>query len=123
MNTDVSHANMRTSSRWPLLVALAIGVFAALLTISLQHRLFPQSGITAATVFAIVLPGMLGNFAINGNVHDFDLGIAAGINSVFYFFLVWLVCTTFRWIVQTLKWGKGSGGGNWSEPRTPPTGR
>ena len=97
---DVSVENRHDSPRWPLVVALGFGIMSALLSISLEHRAALLFGDAGFIITAVVFPGLLGSMVIAGNVHAFSLWLAAGINFVFYFTLVWIICAVSIRIVR-----------------------
>jgi hypothetical protein len=92
----VLHADKCEPSRWPLIVAIAAGVVTALLSMSLEHSLSLSYGDAGFFITAVLFPGLLGSIAIGGNAHAFSLWIAAGINCIFHFLIVWAICSMSR---------------------------
>jgi hypothetical protein len=91
------------SPHWPLFVALGVGIMTALFSISLEHRVALLFGDAGFIIAAVVFPGLLGSMAIAGNVHAFSLWIAAGINFIFYFTFVWIICAVSIRIVRRFR--------------------
>jgi hypothetical protein len=91
-NNEIELTSRIGVSRWPIFVALAVGIVTALLSISLEYSGFSTSEIAGYVIIAAIFPGILGSIAIAGNVHAFSLWIAAGINCVFYFLIVLKIC-------------------------------
>jgi hypothetical protein len=102
-DTDLSAANRNGSPRWPLILAMGVGIIAALFTISLEHSVSLSFGNAGFLITAVVFPGMLGSIAVGGNAHAFSLWLAAGINFIFYFILVWNICGISRRILRRLR--------------------
>ena len=102
-NLPESDAELATvQPRWPLLLALGVGIITALLSMSLEdsHSLLGNAGFI---ITAVLFPGILGSIAITGNAHAFSYWIAAGINFIFYFVLFWVICSVSRWIVRRFR--------------------
>lgn len=89
--------------RWPMLVALGVGMVTALLSISLAHSASLFFGNAGSIITALLFPGILGSIAFAGNAHAFSLWIAAGINFIFYFVLVWIICGVSRRILRRFR--------------------
>ncbi len=100
VNNDVSLARRNDSPHWPLFVALGVGIITALLSVSLEHSVSSSFGNEGFAITAVVFPGILGSIAIAGNARAFSLWIAAGINLIFYFILVWAICSASRRILR-----------------------
>ena len=105
----VLHANKSEPSRWPLIVALAAGIVTSLLSISLEHSVSLSYGDAGFFITAVLFPGLLGSIAIGGNAHAFSLWIAAGINFILYFLVVWMICSVFRRIIRVFRYGAHPG--------------
>ena len=99
----VPHANSNEPSRWPLIVALAAGIVSALLSVSLEHSAYSFTGDSGYFITAALFPGLLGSMAIAGNVHAFNLWIAAAINFIFYFLVVWMICSVSRRVLRVFR--------------------
>jgi len=70
--------------------ALGLGCLVAVLTITMGH--WPSSMTERQLglyTIGLLLPGILGSMAVNGNVHAFHLWVAALLNFLFYFLLCW----------------------------------
>jgi hypothetical protein len=74
---------------------LAVLLSAATVAIGRFAVLSDNPAIDAAqkTVMVLLLPGLIGVMAVAGNIHAYDLWLAAVINGVIYFGLCWLACT------------------------------
>jgi hypothetical protein len=57
-------------------------------------------GVARPVLFALLFPGILGSMAMSGNVHAFRLWIAAGINGLIYFGLMWLAWHSIARLVK-----------------------
>lgn len=90
-------------TRWPLFVGLGTGIISALLTLVIVHSPSSLYGVQGFFVGTVLFPGFLGAMVITGNVHDFSLGTAAGINCGFYFLFVWMICSVFRRVLRRLR--------------------
>lgn len=66
------------------------------------HSLFLELGSVGSVVTAMLFPGIFGSMII-GNVHAFSLSIAAGINGILYFLIVWMICRVSRRAIGTFK--------------------
>ena len=76
-------------------------IFAGVISAALGIATFSleQFGGAGQVFVFLLLPGLIGSMAISGNVHAFPLWVAAIINILFYFGLVWIlgvVWTKFR---------------------------
>jgi hypothetical protein len=76
------------------LFASGLGVLLGSLTLTIQ-RLSAISdnrliGTAQETLVILLFPGLIGAMGINGNVHLFQLWVAAAINAVIYFGIGWL---------------------------------
>ena len=77
------------NSRLRKVSALTIGIVAALLTLTLYSFGSEAWGGAGQIVAGIVFPGLLGSMSVAGNVHAFNLGIAAVLNGILYSGLAW----------------------------------
>ena len=75
-----------------MIIALAAGIIPALLSIGLKYPGFQTSQIGAVLIALMISPGILIAIAIARNVHEMSVWIAAGINFIFYFLIVWGIC-------------------------------
>jgi len=77
-----------------LLLPLILGGVLAILTLNLEKLSAtsdnPFLGDVQRCLVALLLPGMFGSMAMGGNVHAWSLWVAAGLNGVIYFGLVWV---------------------------------
>jgi hypothetical protein len=96
-------AKRNEPSRWPLIVALGVGIVTALLSIGLEYSVSSFYGDSGSFITAVVFPGLLGSMAIGGNAHAFSLWIAAGINFILYFLVVLLICSVSRRILRVFR--------------------
>jgi hypothetical protein len=97
-DSRVPLAHRNEVARWPLVVALVVGIVTALLSISLEYSAFGEG--FGGFITAVLFPGLLGSMAISGNAHAFSLWIAAGINCIIYFLMVWMICGVSRRILR-----------------------
>src|SRR5580704_7510945 len=102
-SASLSRARREKPPLWPSLASLVAGIIAVLLTISLEHSVIAYFGNAGFIITALLFPGLLGSMAIAGNVHAFSLWIAAGINCIFYFLLIWMIWGVSRRIRRKLK--------------------
>lgn len=103
VNNEISLAKSNNSSRLSLIVAVAVGIFTALLSVSLEYPSLLLSGGAGLIVTTIAFPGILGSMAIGGNAHAFSLWVAAGLNFVLYFIFIWSVCKICGLILRELR--------------------
>jgi len=77
-----------------LLHPLILGGVLAILTLNLEGLSAtsnnPFWGDVQRCLVSLLLPGMLGSMAMGGNVHAWSLWVAAGLNGVIYFGLIWV---------------------------------
>ena len=99
----VPDANRNDPSRWPLIAALAAGTVAFMLTLSLYLSAYSFFGDSGVFVSTIVFPGLIGSIAVGGNAHAFSLWIAAGINFIVYFLVVWMNCNVSRRVLRVFR--------------------
>jgi hypothetical protein len=52
----------------------------------------PLLGAVQRCVVALLLPGIIGAGTTSGNAHAWPMWLAAGLNTVLYFVVGWLVC-------------------------------
>jgi len=83
------------------LIALAVGIIAAALTLSLYTT--PLMGSAGRVLSTVLFPGILGSAAVAGNAHAFSLGMGAAINFVLYFGITWVICKAFAGIGKKLR--------------------
>ncbi len=50
-----------------------------------------------------LIPGLIGSMAVGGNVHAFSLWVAAIINTVFYFLVLWLLSAFFTMLHRKIR--------------------
>ena len=87
-------------------IALAVGIIAAALTLSLYTPLMgsePLMGSAGRVLSTVLFPGILGSVAVAGNAHAFSLGMGAAINFVFYFGIAWVICKALAGIGKKLR--------------------
>jgi hypothetical protein len=87
-------------SRMATSIALAVGIIAAALTLSLYSALMGSAGRVLPTV---LFPGILGSAAVAGNAHAFSLGIGAAINFVLYLGITWVICKALAGVGKKLR--------------------
>ena len=84
---------MKRNTRRLLLSVIAGGV-QAILTLNLEKlsAISDNSFLRGVQMCltSLLLPGMYGSMAMGGNVHAWNLWVAASINGVVYFGLVWV---------------------------------
>ena len=77
-----------------LLLPLILGGVQAILTFNLEGLSAtsdnPFLGGVQRCLVSLLLPGMFGSMAMGGNVHAWSLWVAAGLNGVIYFGLIWI---------------------------------
>lgn len=98
---QVSRANRHVC--WPKLIALVVGIISAFLSISLEHPVSFLYGKAGVFITALLIPGLISSAAIARNPHAFSLWIAAGINGVFYCFIVLMIFSLLRWIFHRVE--------------------
>jgi hypothetical protein len=85
--------------KYGLLVAMATGGLFVGLTLSIQRLSVssenPIIGAVQSSIFALIMPGILGSMCVSGNAHAWYLWIAAAINGLIY---LGLGCFTCRMI-------------------------
>ena len=85
--------------RWRKVSALAIGIIAALLTLGLYSFSLPSLGKAGLVLAGVAFPGLLGSIVVAGNVHAFNLWVAAAFNGIFYCFFAWAALSLVSAIV------------------------
>jgi hypothetical protein len=86
-------ANIQRSAR-SLLLPVIFGAVQVVLTLDLAKMSVTSdnsflAGIQRCLVF-LLFPGIFGAMAIGGNVHAWSLWVAAGLNGLIYFALIWI---------------------------------
>ena len=78
-----------------LIIAAALGIVPAVLTLMMEHISDPSSNPIAFAIQGVVVvllfPGMLASMAVSGNVHAYHLWVASIANFVIYFLVCWAV--------------------------------
>jgi hypothetical protein len=78
-----------------LYLAVAAGALSGGLTLAVEELAVisenPILGAAQHVLFYLLFPGMLGSMAVSGNVHAFQLWVAAAINGLIYFGVAWLM--------------------------------
>ena len=64
--------------------------------------LLSENPVTAAAqnvAVTLLMPGMIGAIAVGGNIHVWNVGVAAALNMVAYFGLAWFCCSLLARVV------------------------
>jgi hypothetical protein len=91
------------TSRWLKIGPLAVGMIAALLTLGLYDFGSSSLGKAGQVLAGAAFPGLLGAAAIAGNVHAFNLWVAAGFNGIFYCGIAWAALSLVSVIVRRFR--------------------
>jgi hypothetical protein len=86
-------------SIWRKVSALVIGILAALLMLGFNDFGSPSLGKAGQVLASVSFPGLLASIAVAGNVHAFNLRVAAAFNAIFYSFLAWVALSLVSAIV------------------------
>ena len=91
MRTELKASSLNPKA----LCALALGGLLGSLTLAVPRLSSisdnPVIGTAQRSLFALLVPGIIGAGAVSGNVHAWQLWIAAGINVLVYFVTGWLL--------------------------------
>jgi len=85
---------MDTSTNRRLVVSLLVAGVSASATLAYGRlAVLSETPVIAAiqkAVLILLCPGVIGAIAVGGNVHTFELSVAAAINGLMYFAVAWL---------------------------------